>query len=222
MATNQRTCAISNCEKQKHTKGFCRKHYRESLAPCSFQGCEKVVENLSSWLCAGHYSQKLRGVELSPLVRKALSQSQRFSEKVKISGSCWLWGGSKNERGYGQFYANGKFTLAHRYSYRESYGDIPEGFEVDHTCRNRGCVNPDHLRLATRKQNMENVGNSYSSSKSGIRGVHFDQSKNLWVAQVGHSNRKIARRFKTVEEASDWVRQKRIEVFTHNILDRAK
>jgi hypothetical protein len=43
---------------------------------------------------------------------------------------------------------------AHRISYRLHCGDIPEGMEIDHLCRNRGCVNPDHLRVVPHRENM--------------------------------------------------------------------
>jgi len=48
----------------------------------------------------------------------------------------------------------GKNKVAHRISYELLKGDIPEGLDLDHLCRNRGCVNPDHLEPVTRKENL--------------------------------------------------------------------
>jgi hypothetical protein len=54
-----------------------------------------------------------------------------------------------NERGYGRFWANGKRFVAHRYAHELMTGSIPDGYEVDHLCRNTSCVNPAHLEAVT-------------------------------------------------------------------------
>jgi hypothetical protein len=80
--------------------------------------------------------------------------SQRFLAKVhKISSGCWLWTGAKKETGYGMMRVCGRITGAHRAAYLLLVGDIPADREVDHLCRNRGCVNPAHLELVTHKEN---------------------------------------------------------------------
>ncbi|MDX2309344.1 MAG: HNH endonuclease [Hyphomicrobium sp.] len=67
---------------------------------------------------------------------------------------CWPWLGPLNAKGYGRFAANGSVEMAHRSSVRLSGRDIPPGFEVDHICRNRRCVNPSHLRVVTHQENL--------------------------------------------------------------------
>lgn len=83
---------------------------------------------------------------------------QRFMSKVIQSRNCWEWTGAKNWVGYGQFRFNKKFGLAHRFSYELFKEEIPDNLEIDHLCRNRLCVNPDHLEAVTHKINM-NRGN---------------------------------------------------------------
>jgi len=70
-------------------------------------------------------------------------------------GRCWTWKASHFRNGYGAFHPrHGETTTAHRYAYESLRGEIPEGIVVDHLCRNRGCVNPDHLEGVTNDENL--------------------------------------------------------------------
>ena len=69
--------------------------------------------------------------------------------EVRDSDSCWSWTGSTNSSGYGQFRHKGVKINAHRFSFELLRGEIPAGLELDHLCRNRRCVNPDHLEPVT-------------------------------------------------------------------------
>jgi len=84
----------------------------------------------------------------------------RFLTKIRHTGNCWEWNGAKNEYGYGFFSLpnnlngkHGKLIRAHRFAYELFKGEIPKGLQLDHLCRNRLCVNPDHLETVTSKQN---------------------------------------------------------------------
>lgn len=69
--------------------------------------------------------------------------------KLDPDTGCWIWQGSIS-CGYGKLSYNGKSPeWAHRAYYHYVYGDIPGGQDLHHTCRNRICVNPDHLELLT-------------------------------------------------------------------------
>lgn len=79
----------------------------------------------------------------------------RFWEKVLVVDSCWEWIGARTGRqGYAVFWAGGKIVIGHRYAYELRKGPIPEGLTLDHLCRNRGCVNPDHLEPVTIRENL--------------------------------------------------------------------
>lgn len=74
-------------------------------------------------------------------------------QPVPWSG-CWLWTGYIDQLDYGQFAFGGKVKKAHRVSYELHRGPIPLGLEIDHLCRVRCCVNPDHLEAVTRSENI--------------------------------------------------------------------
>ena len=74
--------------------------------------------------------------------------------KLLVEGDCWLWTKCKNSDGYGRMRVNGVLEQVHRVSYEIFVGPIPEGLELDHTCRNRACINPAHLEPVTHLENV--------------------------------------------------------------------
>ena len=84
---------------------------------------------------------------------------QRFETKFDKVNGCWEWKGWKaGGTGYGMFdeIIDGKHykRRAHRFSYELYVVPIPKGLDIDHLCKNRICVNPDHLEPVTRRENL--------------------------------------------------------------------
>lgn len=74
---------------------------------------------------------------------------------VAPDGQCWEWMRVRNQYGYGQLRVSGRMVLAHRLAYQLGVGPIPDGMHVLHQCDNPCCINPAHLSLGTRSQNMK-------------------------------------------------------------------
>ena len=83
-----------------------------------------------------------------------IEENQLFWDKVDTYGVCWEWIAGKTGRGYGQFKTGHKNIPAHKYSYALLVGPVPEGKQLDHLCRNRACVCPDHLEIVTNRENV--------------------------------------------------------------------
>lgn len=81
---------------------------------------------------------------------------QLFFDKVKVDPEtgCWLWQGYVTVHGYGQFWNGDRLVGAHVFGYEAHKGPVPDGLDLDHLCRVRRCVNPDHLEAVTRRENL--------------------------------------------------------------------
>jgi len=153
--------------------------------------------------------------------RPRIPIEDRFWAKVDKSGDCWEWTGARSSYGYGLFsLGNRKGTNAHRAAYKLTHGDIDPNMYVDHICRNRGCVRPEHLRLVTPGQNVEHQ-NGHRDSRSGHRGVAWHQGSQKWrVTATKNGKTHFGGAFNDLEKAAEAARLLRLEIFTHNELDR--
>lgn len=82
------------------------------------------------------------------------SAEERIWGRVSKTDSCWIWTGRLTSKGYGtKVRYQGRAHYPHRLVYALKVGEIPAGLVLDHLCRNRACVNPDHLEPVSAIEN---------------------------------------------------------------------
>lgn len=147
-------CSVAECDRSAVAKGWCNLHYhrwrkwgdplttyyRES---CSIEHCGRP--NLARSWCSLHYGRwQSHGDPLATSIIRGDDEARLWS-KVDASGDCWEWIGGLTQTGYAKLKVNSKTRLGHRLVWELLVGPIPDGLTLDHLCRNRACVNPDHL-----------------------------------------------------------------------------
>lgn len=148
------------------------------IKQCSIDGCEAQV-TARGW-CRNHYMRwYLRGGEGDPAIerkrgRKIIPLRDRFWSKVEKTTTCWNWIGAKSHQGYGQFtdHTSRSNWPAHRLAYELAVGPIPDGLQLDHLCRNRACVRPDHLEPVDAKTQASRRGAAVAAQNTHCRKGH--------------------------------------------------
>ncbi|MDH3603524.1 MAG: HNH endonuclease [Candidatus Tectomicrobia bacterium] len=137
---------------------------------------------------------------------------ERFLSKIEIDydSGCWLWQAYTNHSGYGQFRLRKTTVRAHRVMFATWIGNIPDGYEVDHLCKVRHCVNPKHLTLIDFDGHRQQ-GAEYLSSRDTCINGHRYTEENTRRRSDGrrdclecHNRRKtLSRLFKRVEKLTN-------------------
>lgn len=173
MQGTDRPCSITGCSGSANpymggARGWCQAHYARwrrhgdplhggpiaerppTGGPCGH--CAKP--SVARGLCENHYRRWKRcgdplGGHASPNVDPAVT----FWARVAKNAECWEWQGAPNGAGYGTFNSNGRRDMAHRWAWTLAGRSLTPGLELDHLCRNRICVRPDHLEEVTSAEN---------------------------------------------------------------------
>lgn len=115
---------------------------------------------------------------------KPLAERMEAKYMPEPNTGCWLWFGS-TVNGYGtiRLDRSRQVVKAHRLMYEHAVGPIPEGLQLDHLCRVRCCVNPDHLEPVTQQENMRRgeLAAYYARSKAHCpQGHAYDAENTGW------------------------------------------
>lgn len=173
-------CGFADCQGRPKAMGLCNAHYRK-------------------WQRSGYADGwPVRTARRRP----AESPEAAFLERTEplLWSGCLIWTGPLNESGYGVISVGGKKVRAHRYAYEREHGPIPAGALVDHACRNRSCVQVDHLRLATQQENQFNRrGANADNAGTGLLNITY--ARGSYHVRVTKGGRGYGHSHKTLDSA---------------------
>lgn len=187
-----RICSVPNCGKRARKRGWCCAHYsrwKRHGAPtgggarrarakgqiCAVDGCTKPAES-RGW-CDAHYQRwRKHGDPLGGRTENGAAMDWLLAHLNTKSDECVAWPFARDRNGYGRLHFRGKLSFAHRVMCELAHGEPPtEKHHAAHSCGkgHLGCVNPKHLRWATRVENEADKGCHGTLS----RGEYHPQSK---------------------------------------------
>lgn len=139
------------------------------------------------------------------MAEKGLITAARFWAKVSMPSDfqCWEWTGGKLDNGYGRFGETGR---AHRWSYEYFNGPIPEGLMVLHSCDNKLCVNPAHLRAGTHAENVQDAIDRGRYKFCGNVKVTPDQAEYIRRNPENLKLKELAARFGIAKSTASMIR----------------
>lgn len=173
-------------------KRFLTGHHRPNTRnrQCDINGCGRP--HWGHGLCKRH--RRIQVEHGDPLWTPPTT-AERFWASVDMAGDCWLWTGATARNGYGVFGVGEGTVLAHRYAYEDQVALIPVGLEIDHLCRVRNCVNPQHLEPVTSAENTQRglAGALRVRVEQCVNG-HDYTPENTYIAPNGTRDCKACRR----------------------------
>lgn len=205
-------CVSGGCDRPRIARGLCTLHYQQIRRtmgePCVLAGCENP-QFAGHEYCNMHWRRKCAGNPQWEVSDRLVGgdEGARFDRWVLFpSGDgCWEWQGAVtlpnrvSSGGYAKFKTCDQRTvLGHRWNYERLVGPIPEGKQLDHLCRNRRRVRPDHLEPVTAQINVHR-GVSFSAVNAAkthcIHGHEFDDANTrvyYWAGRPHRACRKCA------------------------------
>ena len=184
----KKTKIIKNCRrcKEKFTT------YKSEVGRGGGKYCsKKCYYDSRNGTKASQQTRKKMSISIrKALAIRAVSTENRFLKYIeKDKDGCWNWIGGLLHNGYGAFTGEKRKSVrAHRFSYEMYKEKIPKGLTIDHLCRNKRCVNPEHLEAVTMRVNVLR-GSSFAAKNARkdhcLRGHDITKKENYYVTKFG-------------------------------------
>jgi hypothetical protein len=129
----------------------------------------------------------LRTIRHPPVLERLVTKIQ---EPFDAHNDCWIWIGRMDRNGYGRICVKNTLKLAHRVSHELFNGAIPSGYDIDHLCKNKKCVNPDHLKSLPKH---EHYGQAHRERTHCLAG-HLLEGSNVHYRREGWRQCRICSR----------------------------
>lgn len=135
----------------------------------------------------------------------------------KQPNECWYWTAAKSHGGYGVVRRNGRNYPAHRWIYEYINGELPDKTECDHLCRNRSCVNPDHIEPVTKLENVRRgESGKWQRDKTHCpHGHEYTEENTMWTIHKHkngtHYNTRVCRKCQEIKRSKPEAREKHKE-----------
>ena len=157
------------------------------MTACTVTDCVRKPESLG--LCGMHYQRVRKTGTTDPIDRfwPKVDKNGPVPDYAPHLGPCWLWVGADNGRGYGDFWNQGRNVRAHRWSWTQANGAVPDGLQLDHLCRVTRCVNPAHLEPVTQRENVRRAKAAITHCQRGHE--YTPENTYVYVSREGHRQR---------------------------------
>lgn len=115
------------------------------------------------------FVSKLRKTPANEVAKTGIAKLIKFHEDTK---GCFVCTSHSTSKGYPLIYRNGKKFTVHNFIYRECFGEVEKGLVVRHKCDNPMCINPEHLEVGTRNDNIQDAVTRNRNAKGINQGSH--------------------------------------------------
>lgn len=150
------------------------------------EACNRVIPRKSKWSSTYYQSRRWCNKACKDAARPSIIDDYTVNDD-----GCWVWQGPIDRNGYGKAYDGSRppgkrVDWAHRVSYRRHRGEIPDGTELDHTCQNTRCVNPEHLDPITRAEHVRRTVERAGGLDRQRQAAHL-REKGLTYAEIAEA-----------------------------------
>lgn len=156
---------------------------QKNCGQCGEPFRKRYGDSADQWAAKKYCSTKCSNKAWSEQSAIPLEEKWQTSFLKGGPDECWIWTGSRDDKGYGMFRDSGrkgKVWKAHRISYEKYKGTIPKGMVVCHSCDNPSCINPSHLWVGTMKDNMADCSAKKRTGPRPLKGEMVGTAKLDW------------------------------------------